>query len=631
VGKGTAATAHRGWFRRILGRRPALVVVALGASASAIGPGWAARASDRAVQPSLHVIPFPGTPDASPTSEIIFLSLRPSDLLSVTVRGSRSGRHAGLVSALPGPIGTSFTPTRPFTPGEQVAITAALSSSQAGTDSGDPGASRLRFSFTVGVSGDAGAQADPRGSGRAAVRHSARRPSELPVERFHSRPDLRPPAMLAGPDPDRSGDIFLTDQIGSYRAGEPLHGGPMILDSRGRLIWFRPLRHQIATNLEVQRYLGRPVLTWWQGKLAFDSGRDVIMSDAYRPVATVRGAEGYRLDLHEFQLTPQGDALVDAYQPVQASLASVGGLRHGYVMDCIIQEIDIRTGRLLWEWHALGHVPLTDSFLAAPQGTAPYDFFHLNSIQQLPGDRLLVSARSTWAVYEIDQRTGRIIWRLGGRRPSFTMGPGTRFEWQHDARMNGHTLSLFDDASNGPEAQESESSAKVLRIDTRRMTVTSAGRYTHSPPLLSVGAGSTQVLPDGNVFVGWGSQPEFSEYSPSGRQIFDASFPLGMASFRAYRFPWIGQPIRPPALAVVRSRRGITAYASWNGATQVAGWRVLGGPRVDHLAVIGHRRRTGFETAVRLRHASRYAQVEALNPQGRVLGRSRLTTVPGPQ
>jgi hypothetical protein len=572
------------------------------------------------LQPALHVMPFPGTPDASPSSEIIFSSLTRSDLISVAVRGSKSGMHGGRLAALPAHAGTSFTPTRSFAPGEQVDVMAVLSSPQAGTESGDPGSTKLRFSFTV-------ATPAPRGA-VLAIRRYARGGPSLPVARFHSMPGLRPPLVRAGRDPDRrAGDVFLTAQIGSVWAGKGVQGGPMILDSRGRLVWFRPVGHLTATNLAEQRYRGQPVLTWWQGDLASDSGREIVLNRSYRTVATVRGAEGYRLDLHEFQVTPEGTALVDAYEPVEEHLTSAAGARTRVVMDCVIQEIDIRTGKLLWEWHTLGHIPVSDSYIPAPNRTVAYDFFHLNSLQQLPDHRLLISARGTWAVYEIDQLTGRVIWRLGGRRSSFRIGRRARFEWQHDARLVGNRLTVFDDA--GVPQEEPQSSAELLRIDTARMTASLIARYHHSPPLLSAGAGNMQVLPGGSVFVGWGSQPSFSEYAPDGRQIFSANLPFGAASYRAYRFRWTGQPTATPALAATSSHRAITVYASWNGATQVASWRVLGGPRAGQLRVLTGRRRSGFETALKIHSGPRYVAVEALNASARVLGTSRTKAVKG--
>jgi hypothetical protein len=461
------------------------------------------------------------------------------------------------------------------------------------------------------------------------ARHVARRGPGLPVADFHSMPGFHPPLISVGPDADRrSGDVFLTAQVGPFWAGKHLQNGPMILDSRGRLIWFRPLQgDEFASDLEVQRYRDRPVLTWWQG--TSHGGNDVIMNDSYRTVATLGRADGLLPDAHEFQITPQGTAFLNAWTYAPSDLSSVGGPRHGTVIDDVIQERDIRSGRVLWEWHALGHVPISDSY-PKPIGSYPYDYFHLNSIQQLPGGNLLISARNTWAVYEISRSTGRVIWTIGGKHPSFRMGAGTGFEWQHDARLAGRRLSLFDDADS-PQ-KEPQSSAMLLRIDPSRMTASLMARYTHSPSLLSAHQGSTQVLPDGNIFVGWGDQPNFSEYSPTGRQIFDGSFPLGIDSYRAFRFLWVGHPSSRPVLAVTRSQDTLTVYASWNGATQAATWRVLAGPSTGQLRAVAQRHRTGFETAITLQQAWHYVAVQALSSTGHVLGTStpRLAIRPAP-
>lgn len=441
---------------------------------------------------------------------------------------------------------------------------------------------------------------------------------------FHSAPGLHPPRLTLTPDPDRgSGDIFLTPF-------NSLQLGPMIVDSQGRLVWFRPLSHGEALNLQVQRYRSRPVLTWWQGPLSFGHGtiyglgEDVIADSSYRTVAVVRAGHGYTADLHEFQITPQGTALLDAYVPVHRNLTSLGGPSNGTVLDCVIQELNIRTGKVLWEWHALGHVPLSASYWpVAKSPTAWFDYFHINSIQQLPDGNLLISSRNTWAVYEISRSTGRVLWTLGGKRSSFSMGPGTDFEWQHDARLHQNgLLSLFDDASFPPEEQQA--SAKLLRIDTKTMTARLVVRYPHSPPLLPGLAGNVQLLPNHNIFVGWGGSPDFSEYTPDGRQIFNGTFPAGIGSYRAFRFPWTGYPRTRPSIAVARAKNGtVVLYASWNGATQVAGWRVLGGSRPGRLHALGPvHARTGFETTLRLHAQPKYLAVQAVSSRETLLGTS---------
>jgi hypothetical protein len=338
-------------------------------------------------------------------------------------------------------------------------------------------------------------------------------------------------------------------------------------------------------------------------------------------VAIVPGGDGYQPDAHDFQITPQGTAYLSTARIVEQNLSSVGGPANGTAIDDVVQEVDIKTGQVLWEWHTLGHVPLSASYGPVPTSNwPPYDYFHLNSIQPLPNGNVLISSRQTWSVYEISRKTGRVIWTLGGKYSSFKVGPGANFEWQHDARLHGSTLSVFDDADS-PE-EESQSSGKLLRLDLRDRTASLIRRYTHNPPVLTPEMGSMQTLANGNVFVGWGPEPEFSEYTSSGRQIFNASAPLGVVFYRAFRFPWVGHPRTRPSLAVSRATGGrVKAYASWNGATQVAAWRVLGGSSPDHLGPLGTTApRAGFETTIKLTRHPRYLAVQALGRKGNLLG-----------
>jgi hypothetical protein len=606
--------------------RGLLVATSLAALALAL-PSSAPSAS---AAPALHVIPFPGTPDASPSSEIIFSSLRPSDLNAVSVNGSTSGPHLGQLGALADAAGTTFTPDHAFTAGERVSVTAVLNSPAAGTASGDPGATSLHFSFTIAVpateppssSNASGVTEKGPGSGLPPSTFAANSP---PERSFHSALGIHPPPLNVTSDPDqKSGDIFLS--LGVPTSPGQQHyaqNGTMILDSSGRLVWFRPVSGY-AMNLEVQRYRGQPVLTWWQQTVSPAhrlSDADVIMNRSYQIVATLHGSEGYFPDVHEFQLTTRDTALTDSYPKVVANLTQIGGPKNGPVADCVIQEVDVRTGQLLWEWHALGHIPVTASYAGRPTSWPPYGLCHLNSIQELPNGNLLISARNTWAVYEINKQTGRIIWTLGGKQSSFKMGPGTNFEWQHDAHLTGDTLSVFDDAALPQE--ERQSSAKLLRLNTSKMTAVLVRRYVHTPPILAGYAGSVQRLPNGNVFVGWGANPTFSEYRPNGRQIFTGSFPYGAYSYRAYRFPWPGQPTTRPSLAVTDQPGGaVKIYASWNGATQVRSWRVIAGGQSAKLRPAGQFRQTGFETEIALPGRPRYVAVQALNARGRVIGTS---------
>jgi Arylsulfotransferase (ASST) len=234
------------------------------------------------------------------------------------------------------------------------------------------------------------------------------------------------------------------------------------------------------------------------------------------------------------------------------------------VIDCLIQERDVASGQLLWEWHALGHIPLSDSYISAPSSSTPYDYFHLNSIQPLPNGNLLISARNTWSVYEIDRQTADVIWTLGGKRSNFKLSPGARFEWQHDARLHaGNALTVFDDAADPFSQEESQSSAKTLRLSEGKMTVSLVRGDRHQPPLLSEGDGSAQLLSNHDMFVRWGNQPDFTEFASGGQQIFNGSFPIGVTSYRAYRFRWDGRPSARPSISIAPQTGGAgTVYCT---------------------------------------------------------------------
>ena len=594
------------------------VILAMSGPAAA-GPASEPAPSGSARQPAgLAVIPFPGTPDASPASQIIFSSLRPSELRSVSVRGSRSGPHPGRVILLPAGTGSAFVPAHSFLPGERVSVSASLSSPAAGSAAGAPGRTRLGFSFAV-------ARAAPIPPPPEVLSNAARASETAPWQSYHSEPHLHPPLLRLNRADPGGGDIFLTPT----NAGQM---GPLIENGSGQLVWFDHTGRRTPFNFQVQSYLGHPVLTWWQGDVVGGhgaNGRDVILNSSYHTVAVLHGGYGYSSDLHEFQLIPGGRALIDAYVPVHADLSSVGGPSNGTVLDCVIQELDVRTGRVLWEWHAFGHVPLSASHYWVPSDSSPFDYFHLNSIQQLAGNRLLISARNTWSVYMIDERTGRVLWTLGGRYSSYRMDPGTNFEWQHDARLHRRgILSLFDDAAF-PE-EESESSAKELFVNVKTGVVSLVRRFIHSPPVLAGSEGNAQVLNNGDVMVGWGSGGYgFSEYSPGGREILDGRFRLGVNSYRVFRFPWSGQPTTPPSIGAVAAAEGtMRLYASWNGATDVASWEALGGANRHNLAPLGSVRARGFETALTLPDSPRFVAVQALDGHGKVLDRSSVVPTP---
>jgi Arylsulfotransferase (ASST) len=561
----------------------------------------------------VDVSPGPGTDTANPRTQISVLGTSAANIREVSAVGSKSGYHHGRVRGYFQGDGASFVPDKPFDPGERVAVSAVLGA----TDDGR----RIAFSFRVDTPYST---ADTK---------EFRNPSPAPADyqSFQTLPGAQVPILdVTVPDRDRSaGDILTTNGPG------PGQYGPLIYTPQGVLVWFDRLSGgQTAEDLNVQAYEGQRDLTWWKGRvlsLGFGQGEDVVMNSHYQTVARVPGANGLQADLHDFQIIGHDIAYITAFNPIHCDLTSVGGSRDGTIVDTAIQEIDIKTGLVRWEWHSLDHVGASESEVEVPKGPTPWDWFHVNSIDPQPDGDILISARSTWAAYQLSAGSGKILWRLGGTDSSFKMGPGTRTAWQHDGRILADgDVTLFDDGSNPPIHRQSRGVRIALDFKTHQARLVSA--YTHAnPPLLAPSQGNMQTLADGNAVVGYGGVPAISEFATDGSLLFDAHLPFDMSFYRAFRFPWSGRPSSPPAVLASRNNTGeeTIVHASWNGATDVDSWRVLAGKRPGSLTAQTTIGSSGFESSTILPTRYTYVAVQALDAAGRVLATSNTVRVIG--
>jgi hypothetical protein len=436
-----------------------------------------------------------------------------------------------------------------------------------------------------------------------------------PVRRYVTRPDLRPPIIdiRHASGQAAAGHLFIAPSSGAGQRGTLIH------DNAGDPIWFKPSTPVTAMNFRAAIYKGKPVLTWWEGSTArgLGTGTHVIADSSYREIVRMPAGGGRPSDLHEFVLTSRGTALVTAWE-----IANVNGQR---VVGGLVQEIEIPSARVLFEWRSLDHVGIEETHAVLNSGAL--DYFHINSIDEDHDGNFLVSARNTWAIYKINRKTGAVMWRLGGRKSDFKMGKGTVFAWQHDARHHGTgSISLFDDSSAPQVAPQSR--GLVIKLDTTNMRATLHRAYTHKPRALSHALGSMQVLPNGHVLVGWGTEPWFTEYGADGTVHLDAKLPEGGQNYRAFRFPWVGTPAEKPRLKVKSEHAHRTVYVSWNGATEVAHWRLESGPSRGRLTNATTIRRKSFESAFPpLGPHDRYGAVIALDRHGKALGRSAVARV----
>lgn len=554
----------------------------------------------------LEVSPLPDSLDAPYAAQISFVGAPASALSSISVSGSRTGNHPGRLEAYSQGDGASFVPSKPFSQGETVTVHGKV------TRNGKT--APFAFHFTTAIENPlarpASAPNPPAKSG------------ELDV--FHSRPDLKVPVITVGANSSQQspGDIFVAPYSG---VGQD---GPMIFESSGNLVWFDPLpANTESTDLQVQSYEGKPVLTWWQGYIppqGFGEGEEVIENSSYQQIMKFPAGNGLPADLHEFRIMPNNTALLTSFDPIRCNLTSVGGPSNGAVTNSVFQELDLKTHLVRREWAPLDHVALSNSY-SSPVNSAgewPYDYFHLNSIDPQSSGSILISSRNTSALYELSGSTGQVTTQIGGKHSSVKLGSGTATAYQHDAQAlpNGE-ISVFD--NGGVPKVHPQSRGIVIAVNASAKTDTLVAEYEHSQPLAAGSQGDVQMLEDGNVFIGWGAEPYVTEYAANGTVLYNAHLPAKTESYRSFRFPWTGTPTNTPAIAAAAGAHGTTTvYASWNGATAVASWQVLAGANTKALAPAGSAAKSGFETSISVAGKPAYVAVQALGAGGEVLSTS---------
>jgi hypothetical protein len=469
---------------------------------------------------------------------------------------------------------------------------------------------------------------------------------------YVSAPKLHPPKLHTNLSKKglASGFFFLSNFRNiTLKAKFSGQGGPLIVDSHLQPVWFQPVQGVFANNLREQTYNGKPALSWWQGIVtntgSTTQGTDVVVNQHYQPVASLTAAAPWVITQHEMII--QGHfAFVTANSAPETAPAGVtlptGVSPTQPIVDSAVLEYDLsKPGSApVLTWSALQHIPLSQS-QAHPNPLFPWDAYHINSIQVLPGGakgQLLVSMRNTWGAYLIDIATGNIVWTLlghNGAGSTFTLPASTEFSWQHDVELHsGNFLTLFDDACcaiAGPgkfAPPDGPSRGLLVQLNTTTHQVKYVHEYLHpqvqGSPIETAFQGNMQLLPNKQVVVGWGSAPLFSEFTYSGKLLFDAQLPNPDVSYRAYVFNWVGLPPLSFMHQVAKKSHGkTTVYVSWDGATQVVAWRLLAGSSAKHLKTVSTTRKTTFETAIRVKGSFKTYKVQAVDLHGHVLGTSK--------
>ena len=357
---------------------------------------------------TVEAYPGPAFGHASPVTGITLVGLGAGELDGLAVVGARSGRHDGALRSLRAERGVVFTPDEPFAAGERVHVTVGHPVRGAG------GASSYTFRTSEPVAGSWKSPEAPPLLMR--VHHNACRLRQPALHTIDAPPPVGRCLVRAGGAPPLPGRLLVSPRppTGATRAQPAL----MVLSGGGRILWYQP-REGVVHDLNLQRYRGEPVLTYYL-RAASGPDRHEILDRRYRVAGRVVPGNGYRANAHELQLTGRDTAYTGMYVPVRLQGSGIN------VTDFVIQEIDVPTGDVLFEWHALDHVPRSASYVPRPRTGWSWDYFHGNSIEppRSGGRTLIVSARKTSAVYGIDRGTGRVRWVLGGRQDQFGLGVG---------------------------------------------------------------------------------------------------------------------------------------------------------------------------------------------------------------
>ncbi|WP_245665818.1 arylsulfotransferase family protein [Actinoplanes subtropicus] len=446
--------------------------------------------------------------------------------------------------------------------------------------------------------------------------------------KYRSRPDLRTlpdVTITTAANGTVPGYICLTPAAGSGL------WGPLMVDEKGSPVWFKkvPDPATVAIDFKVQQYRNKPVLTWWEGTIGGTGGQGVgqgefvIADQSYREITRVRAAGTDQADQHDFVITPRNTALFWVYEPLPWDLTALGGPKDGVLHDGVIQEVDIATGKLLFQWRAHEHVGLDESYAPLPQGDSahlPYDFFHANSVGLAADGNVIASSRHTWTTYKINHSTGKVMWRLGGKKSDFTIEDKAKFAWQHDFRQRRDgTYSVFDNG-NGVTKVHDYSRGLVMKLDEAARTAKFVAEYVHPDKLSAPTQGCFRELADGGAFIGWGQMPYFTEHNADGTVRLAGHLPLDNQSYRAYKVDWTGLPLDQPALGLRVENGNVIVSASWNGTTKVTKWRARSGTQPGALAGTIEAPRSGFETTLTIQGTPEYVVAEALDPTGTVLG-----------
>ena len=398
--------------------------------------------------------------------------------------------------------------------------------------------------------------------------------------------------------------------------------GPYIYDGKGDLIWTGA---RLFDNFNIFDF--RPTEIRGENMLTAIYKREdagVILDNSYRIRQMVQWPGGHdAANMHEFTLFDNGTkALMLTASNQHLSGPSVRKL--GHKGDCMVNadgliELDITTSppTTLFNWSFVDHMSLDETTYPTQLDVDKecrdgWDAHHCNAIDRFENGDYLVSCRHTDALYKISRENGSILWRLGGTKSDFKFAKDAKFSRQHHARIveqnETHTIiSLFDNARAEGMKTATYDYTRGLILSLHDSSAEVVAEYPHPDHEWSTSRGSLEILPNGNVFMGWTFHSRISEHAPDGKLLMKAKLPPKKNTYRAYKSAWVGQPVDPPDVwaHTVESgspfRYSTEIYVSWNGATEVAKWNMYrSNSKGRKEALLKSVQKNGFETFAKL-------------------------------
>lgn len=471
------------------------------------------------LQSGVYVDPKPNSEFVSIYNSIViglkssFNSKKRFDGESIRVKGSISGIHSGTIRVSEDGMKVIFEPSVPFKCDETVIVTLSGSLRQLS------GVSDFSFHTQKKV-----LSCDPF---RIIVKE--RTPLYGRIEEPHIfQKDEAPELNISISNNPSSGKIFLSN----FPFNPTIPNTPYLIIAENNGLPFY-LKKIPSYGLDFKK---QP-----NGNLTYylnDKYYEVDMN--YNVIDSFYCGNGYSTDLHELVVLNNGNALLMSYDPQLVDMSQIvtGGNPAATVIGLVIQEIDVNKD-VVFQWRSWDQIPITDAMHENLLDSV-IDYVHGNAIDLDNDGNILISSRHLDEITKIDRTEGDIIWRLGGKQNefNFTNDP-EKFNYQHAIRRlaNGNII-LYD---NGNFHTPPHSRAVEYTLDEINKTATLAWQYRNSPDNFGFAMGFAQRLENGNTLISWGStNPTLTEVTPQGQIALEMSLPLGVFTYRAFKYDWNG-------------------------------------------------------------------------------------------